>query len=307
MSDAATAAAPVASGRPHRAATAALARLEAARTARSPWLWGGLVLTAWAALATGGADFQSGRYALATSAWSALALGVFLHAVEAGGRDRTRGALAPAAPVADRQRTVARLLGLWPALAVAVAAVVAAAVAERVEGGYWMGDGASRVDDAVHGPLELLQPIALVVLAGAVGVAAGRVTARRGLVSGLGAMAAVALGFLSWAWQWSPARYVTAVQVQPVEVDLPAGFDVAAAPDGWLLAAPDRYEGAWRRVIVSEAMAGWHSAYLLGLAMLAAGVAVRGRPGWALALAGVGVAAVGVVAQVLVAPGALAV
>lgn len=68
MSDAATAAAPVASGRPHRAATAALAHLEAARTARSPWLWGGLVLTAWAALATGGADFQSGRYALATSA-----------------------------------------------------------------------------------------------------------------------------------------------------------------------------------------------------------------------------------------------
>lgn len=306
MSAAATAA-PADVSRARRAATAALVRLEAARTARSPWLWGGLALTAWAALLSGDADFQSGRYALATSAWSGLALGAFLHAVEAGGRDRARGPLAPAAPLADRERALARLLGLWPALVVTVAAVAVAAVVERLEGGFWMGDGATRIDDAVHGPLELLQPLALVALAGAVGVAAGRTCAWRGLASGIGAVAAVAFGFLSWAWQWSPARYVAPVQLQPVEVDLPATVDVAAVPDGWLLAAPDRYEGGWRRVIVSEAMAGWHSAYLLGLAMLAAGVAVRGRPGWALALAGVGVAAVGVVAQVLVAPGALAV
>src|SRR5690606_4712613 len=138
----------------------------------------------------------------------------------------------PAAVMDGDERATARLLGLWPAAALSIVAAVALGVGERIEGGYWLGEGVWRTDTRVHGALELTQGPALVLFAGAAGLAAGRISRRRGLVSVLGAVAAAAFGFTSWAWQWVPARYVTLVQTQPIELDLGAGYDLSGAPDG---------------------------------------------------------------------------
>jgi|GEM_PF-2875401 hypothetical protein len=287
----------------------ALAAVEARRTARSTWLWTGAAGTLAMLSLLGDADYQSGSYTLATAGFTALALGVFVHAVHSGGRDRAGvdEAVAPAAVMDGDERATARLLGLWPGAAIGLLAALVLGVGERIEGGYWVGESLWRTDAQVHSVLELSQIPALVAFAAAAGLAAGRASRRRGLVSVLGAVAAAALGFTSWAWQWVPARYVTLVQTQPIELDLGPGFALSDTPDGWLLAGPNEFESSWRRVVVHEAMAGWHSVYLIGLAVLLAGLAVRGRAGARLALAGVLVAVTGVVAQVLVAPASPAV
>lgn len=284
----------------------ALATLEARRTLRSPWLWAGAAGTLGMLALLGDPGYQSGSYTLATSTFSALALGVFLHAVHVGGRDRAGLAepVAPAAVMDGDERATARLLGLWPAVALGILAAVIAGVGERIEGGYWVGEGLWRSDTQVHSPLELSQAPALVLVAATAGLAAGRASRRRGLVSALGAVVTAVVGFTSWAWQWVPARYVTLVQTQPIELDLGRSHDLSGTPDGWLLAAPNEFDQSWRRIVVHEAMAGWHSAYLVGVAILLAGLAVRGRVGTRLAAAGLLVAVVGVLAQVLVAPAA---
>ena len=283
----------------------ALAAVEARRTARSPWLWAGVAGTFAMLSFVGDADYQSGSYTLVTAGATALALGVFVHAVHCGGRDRAGvdEPVAPAAVMDGDERATARLLGLWPGVAVGLLAALVLGVGERIEGGYWVGESLWRTDSQVHSVLELSQIPALVVFAAAAGLAAGRASSRRGLVSVLGAVAAAAFGFTSWAWQWVPARYVTLVQTQPIELDLGPGYPLSDTPDGWLLAGPNEFERSWRRVVVHEAMAGWHSVYLVGLAVLLAGLAVRGRAGARLVLAGLLVACAGVVAQVLVAPG----
>lgn len=287
-----------------RSRLGALAAVEARRTIRSPWVWTGLAGTGLALTSVGEADYQAGSYSLAAAAVTALALGVFVHAVHLGGRDRVglSEPMAPASVMDGDERATARLLGLWPALALGTVAALALAVGERIEGGYWVGEGLWRTDSRVHSLLELTQGPALVLLAATGGLAAGRAFRRRGLMSVLGAVAAVAFGFTSWAWQSVPARYVTLVQTQPIELDLGPGYAVSDAPRGWLLAAPNEFEATWRRVVVHEAMAGWHSAYLVGVALLLAGLAVRGRLRPRLVVIGTMVAVVGVVAQVLVAP-----
>jgi hypothetical protein len=291
-----------ATGRRER--TLALAAVEARRTLRSPWLWAGAAGTLALLALIDDPGYQSGSYTLATSAFSALALGAFVHAVHAGGRDRAGldEPVAPAAVMDGDERAAGRLLGLWPVAAVGLLAALALGIGERIEGGYWVGEGLWRTDAQVHSVLELSQAPALVLFAAAAGLAAGRAARRRGLVSVLGAVAAAAFGFISWAWQWVPARYVTLVQTQPIEIDLAPGYAVGDTPDGWLLAAPNEFDATWRRVVVHEAMAGWHSAYLVGLAVLLAGLAVRGRLGARLVGAGGLVAVAGVVAQLVVAP-----
>lgn len=289
-----------------RSRVGALAGIEAQRTLRSPWVWTGLAGTLAMLTTIGDADYQAGSYSLVTVTPIALALGVFVHAVQAGGRDRAGLAepVAPAAVMDSRERAAARLVGLWPALILALLVAVAIGVGERIEGGYWVGEALWRTDTRVHSAVELAQGPALALLAASAGVAVGRASGRRGLISVLGAVVVAAFGFISWAWQWVPARYLTLVQTQPIELDLGRGFKVSDTPDGWLLAGPNEYESSWRRVVVHEAMAGWHSAYLVGLAVLLAGLAVRGRTGNRLVAVGLVLAVVGVAAQVLVAPDA---
>ena len=58
-------------------------------------------------------------------------------------------------------------------------------------------------------------------------------------------------------------------------------------------------------MIVHVPMAAWHDVYLIGLALVGAGFAVRRRRGRWLVAAGALTVLVGIVAQALVAPGAI--
>lgn len=110
-------------------------------------------------------------------------------------------------------------------------------------------------------------------------------------------------GMVTWAWEAPPVRYVTPVQTQPIEQTIGGpGANPATFPDHWLLSAPDEYDAEWDRVIVHQPMAAWHDVYLVGLALAAAGFAIRGRGGRRALVAGVLVATLGVAAQAVVAP-----
>ncbi|MFP5254595.1 MAG: hypothetical protein ACLGI8_01970 [Acidimicrobiia bacterium] len=292
-------------GSPRTRRLRALTAVEARRTLRSPWLWCGAAGSAAMTLTAGSVDYQSETYVNATMAVTALALGGFVHAVQVGGRDHSTSLdpFAPAAVMDADERATARLLGLWPLLLVGVLAAVVLGVGERIEGGFWLGEGARRTDSRVHSAFELSQLPAVVLVAAMAGMAAGRAARRRGLVAVLGAVAAAALGFVWWAWQWVPARYVTLMQAQPLEIDLEQGLTASDTPADWWVAAPNEFDLSWRRVLVHEAMAGWHSAYLVGVSIILAGLAVRGRIGVRLVAVGLGIAVAGVAAQMLVAPG----
>lgn len=286
----------------------ALAAAEARLAVRAPWIWIGVVLSAVAARSTLDADFSAGAYQGVMASITGVAIGIFVTAVQAGGRDRvlTSGAVGEGAVVDADERALARLLGQWPTIAIGGLYVAGLRAYEGSEGGFWLGDWPRRTDDATHSAVELLQGPALFVLAAAAGIAVSRATARRAVVSSIGVVVLATLGLLAWAWQWTPAVYVTAIQTQPVEITLGgAGFDATSVPSGWLLSAPDAYDASWDRVLVHLPMAGWHAVYLLGLAALAAGAAVRQRAGRLLAGVGLAAALLGVVAQVLTAPAGL--
>lgn len=289
-----------------RDAVVELAKVEAMRAVCGPAFWIALAVTAWTAWEARGLDWQGATYFEFTLAFAVLAAGIFVAGVRAGGRDRRaddHGALAEEAALDGSARTVARLLGLVPLIAIGAVLVLATQVAIRIEGGHWIGDSPGRTDTAVHGWAEILQPILFFVLAASVGVAAGRTFRRRVPVI----VMCLALWFLFtasfWMWQWSPARYVTPVQSQPIELAIEGdATDVSKFPDAWLLVEPEEAGGEWRRAIVHQPMVAGHDLYLAGLAILAVGIALRGRAGRRLLAAGLAVTVMGLAVQVLVAP-----
>jgi hypothetical protein len=298
-------AASLAAATPRSSARWTLARLEAVRHVRSPLLWIGLLLSAFFVRSSGTVDWQSGAYQGITPAVTPLAAAAFVAAIRSGGRDHHTDLppLAEEAALDDRARVTARLLGMAPYVAVTVLAIVVMAVATNFVGGYWVGDEPGRTDTALHTLPELLQPVAIVLLAAVLGIAGGRAFRRRSPVAVLGVVVLLALGGISWAWQGVPARYVTLLQIQPVEVTVgPASADPTTFPDEWLLSAPDQYDDDWDRVIAHQPMAAWHDVYLVGLVGAALGLALRGGRGRRLVVAGLAVAAIGVAAQIAVAP-----
>jgi hypothetical protein len=290
-------------GAPRRR-VAALATIEARRTARSPLLWIGVLLAAALTIGAGDRDYQAGGYTTAIGATSVLAFAGFVLAVRAGTRDRTgmTQPLAADAVMGADERATARLLGTWPVVAVGALYAFALGAVEWVEGGWWIGDAPRRTDSAVHGVVELLQPPAMIILACTAGVAIGRSTAQRTLVCLLGAIVVVVAGLNAWVLQAVPVRYVTILQEQPVRVDLPTGVRLADLPSGWLLERQAGSDGGWRRVVVSGSMSGWHSVYLIGVGGLLAGWTIRRRAGLRLAAVALVLVAVGVAGQVIVAP-----
>ena len=286
------------------AAVWSLAKLEAARNLRGAPLWIGLLGCA-LATRTMADEWQSGVYSLFPTWFIPLAIGIFVSGVRSGGRDRHVSAppLAEEAALGPASRATARLLGLLPLVAIGAVLVAMVALGIRVEGGHWVGDEPGRTDEAVQTVPEILQPVVLLVLAAAAGVAAGRAVRRRTPVLVLGVVLWFLFGMVTWAWEAVPVRYVTPVQTQPIEQTIgSAGADPDAFPDHWLLSAPDEYDREWDRVIVHQPMAAWHDVYLVGLALAAAGFAVRGRGGRRALVAGVLVATLGVGAQAAVAP-----
>ena len=285
---------------PSTAATLELGRLEARRALRSAPFWVGLAATGlYFVQVAGGASWQSETYQIAGSvAFGPACAGIFVAAVLAGSRDHASELpLAEEAALDADRRAVAHLLGVLAHVMVVVLVVAALAVVTRTEGGFWVGDGDSRIDDAVHSPAELLQPVLAAAFAGALGVAIGRATRLRIAAAITGGLAWLLGSLVYWAWQGTPLRYVTVLQVQPIEVDLPAGTTPADLP-GVQLSAPGQYQDAWRWVVVDQAMVAWHDVYLLALVLVAGGLAARGRVGRAVGAIGALLAVGAVVLQI---------
>jgi hypothetical protein len=166
-----------------------------------------------------------------------------------------------------------------------------------------LGDEPGRTLHAQYTLPELLQPVVLTAFAVAFGAAVVSVVRNR--------LASVVVMFLMWFaasgayWVFNgpAATAFSLIQVQPLSVEVGShGADPTTFPEHWLLSAPGLYQDHWARVIVSPAMAAWHDVYLVGLTLLAAAVATRGRVGRTLAAAGVVLAVLGVVVQKLVQP-----
>ena len=292
-----------------RDAIVALARTEARRALRGPAFWLGLAITIWFGIESTGLDWQGARYSNFAVAFGPLAAGIFVAGVLAGGRDRRSDhllALAEEAALGSTARAVARMLGLLPIVLFGAALVLAVAIGIRIEGGQWIGDEPGRTDTAVHGIAEILQPILLFVLAAAAGVAAGCTFRRRSPVIIVGVLVWFLLTGAYWVWQWEPMIYAVPIQVQPIEVEIAGNAtDPTTFPTDWLLVDPDephRSGGEWRRTLVHQPLAAGHDVYLVGLGALAAGLAIRGRTGRRLLVAGLVVAGLGLATQVIVMP-----
>ncbi len=272
----------VVSARPRRERRArhALVAVEARRSLTAPWLWLGMAATMWFAYNTTTTTYAAGGYRGLMASFAGVAAGLFVLAVNAGGRDHTIGGpVAPDAAVDADDRALGRLIGLWPAIGVAVLLAGAMFAVQRLEGGMRIADWPKGGNEAVYSIVEMLQPPILFVVATTAGVALGRASAHRVVVSVAGALFIAATGVTYWAWQWVPAVWVTPIQTQPVEVRLASDFSPDSAPSTWMLSFPDQYESSWGRVTVHHWMAGWHLLYLIGLACLFAGLAIRGRRG----------------------------
>lgn len=288
---------------PNAAVLWALTRTEARRLLRNPVLWLGLGLSTWVLWSVvpepgewTGASYEQVQV---TSVPLMLAISV----VVAVSFARERVELAPDTPVREGQRSLGRLLATLPLVALAGSFSALVAWRERDLGGMWLGMEPGRTTGALHTPGELVQHVALAVLAVAVGAALGRRVSR--LVAVIPAL--VVLWFVVMTYWLFSAPSVTpyaVLQVQPI--NLPIGSpsaDPMAFPSEWLLAGPDQYNSGWQRQFVSEALAWWHNAWVAGLALvvLAAALPRRRTAGW-LVMAGTALAVVAVVAQHVVIP-----
>ena len=256
-------------------AVVVLARIEARRHLRGAALWLGLLGLVYFGLGARETDWQSGVYSVFPVIFVPLVAATFVAAVRSGGRDRHADLppLAEEAPLDDNARAIARLFGLTPFVAACVLLVIGIETGIRIEGGLWVGIEPGRTDSAVHTIPELLQPIALVLLAAAAGVAAGRRFRRRGPITLMGLILVFITGFLGWwAFQVLPLAYVTLVQTQPVSESLELVADIRAVPDDWLLEYVAEERG-WVRVYVDQPMIAGHVVYLLGwVAVCTAGI-----------------------------------
>lgn len=287
-----------------RPATVELGRLEARRALRAVPFWVGSAATGLYLLqVAGGPTWQSESYQMVgTVAFGPLYAGIFVSAVLAGSRDRAAELpLAEEAALDARHRSAARLVGVLTHVAVVALIVAITAIATRIEGGFWIGDGDTRIDDALHTPPELLQPILAAALAGTAGIAVGRATRLRSATAIAGGLLWMLSSLIYWVWQSVPLRYVTALQAQPIEVELPRGTLPTDMP-GMQLSSPGEFQDAWRWVVVDAAMAAWHDVYLFALVLVCVGLALRGRSGRVLGSVGALAAAGAVVAQIVVAP-----
>lgn len=286
-----------------------LARLEARHSLRAPWLWLGIVLSIASAHSTLDADYAGGGYQGVVASFTGVAAGIFVLGVLAGNRDRSASddvPLAPESVLDGGDRALARLLGLVPAIIVASVFAATVFAVSRIEGGFWLGNEPGRTDAATHGPFEALQPLVLVVLAAAAGVAIGRASAHRTLACIGGVLVAAVSGFVYWAWQGDGMVFVSLVQTQPlhVPIDWPADqVDLGSVQPDWVLSEPTAYQSGWHHVVIDQRIAAAHDAYLLALAAVASGFAIRGRRGRVIGVAGGLVAIAAVVAQFAITPG----
>jgi hypothetical protein len=109
--------------------------------------------------------------------------------------------------------------------------------------------------------------------------------------------------FFYWMFQASGLMPFSIMQTQPVSVEVgPPSLDPTTLPESWLLSAPNEYQDHWARLVVSDTLAAWHNAWLIGLACLFLGVVLSGPWRRRLLVAGGLLAFVSVAVQFAVMP-----
>ncbi len=264
-----------------RAAVVELARIETFTMLRRASVWLGLVLSI-VLLVTG---------ALAEESWSSqkyqslvpltlfpMTITTFVAGVRSGNRDRSRDrpALAEEAPLGGDDRTLARIASLIVPVGFAAPLMLAVGVGSRIEGGFAVDEGRFLNDNAMHSIFELLQPLLAIAVVGALAVAIGRWVRRSGPAIVIGVVVFFMIGSVYWVWNIPPAHTTALMQVQP--------FDIAD------------------RDIVHIPTVIFHDLYLVGLAGLFAGLALRGGVRRPLVVGGLAVAVISVAAQFAVSP-----
>jgi hypothetical protein len=281
----------------------AIARPEALRLLRHPLLWVGVALSSAAAYASFHApdEWSGARYQSGPIVFGPLLVAISM--VVAGTFHRERAGLAPEAPVGEASRSGGRLLGAGALVLLVLVLTAAGGLTARLTGGDALGDEPGRTLHAHYTLGELLQPVALAVLAVAVGAAAGRRFRHRATAYLVLFVAWFPFVMVGWAFQGRRVTPFSVIQIQPVYVPVgPVQSNPNDYPSEWLLASPNEYQAHWDRLFVSSHLAGWHDVWLLGLACLfLALVLPRGRRRW-LAGAGLVLAVAGVAAQYLVIP-----
>ena len=278
-----------------------LARIETIRSLRRASIWIGFVLTI-ASLSITSVDWSSGSYTEhLPQGFMPIVLGTLIASFRMGRRDAEHD-VSEAAPIDIDQRTLARLYSIAVPTALTMVLVVGLAVGSRIEGGFWLGDGVRRTDTALHTPGELIQMPLVVALVGVLGIALGRSRPKRAMVGVIVAGALVFTMFPGyWIWNIPPAHVVAPVQKQPLYIDLEPGTTIEATPADWFVDEPNSGEDPVRE-LVHQPTALAHDVYLLGLIVLVAGFALRGRRGRWAKLGGAALAVGGVLIQLLVSP-----
>lgn len=278
-----------------------LVAVEARRMVCSPWLLLAVPVTWAAARPALTAEWSGAAYTSLPAAAGPALFAVSVAVAAACGRDRQP--LAEGAPVGVGERTAARLLagGIFVALMALVAG--AAALWLRSRGGLDLGDEPGRTLHAQFTVPEVLQPVALTVVAVALGAAAARWVRQRLAALSLLFLVWFAASLVYWAFNGPTVRAFALVQSQPVTVRAAEPWvDPLTLPSSWLLTAPGQYQDFWGRLVVSPALAAWHDVYLLGLAGVLAGVALDARRGRLVGAVGFVVLVAGVVGQLVVQP-----
>lgn len=284
----------------------ALARAEAGRILRSPLLYLGLVLSAvfsWAVVRPGGNrdEWSGDEYAAAPVMLVPLLIATAI--LVSAAFHRERDPVGTEAPASTTARTGGILLGAFPVLV--LVGLLSLGLALYVDGvdGFDLGDEPGRTMGARFTILELLQHLSLAVLAIASGAAAGRRLASRAtaaLVLFAGWFPAM---FVYWLFQLPAIVPFSIVQVQPVNVRVaPADTDPLTLPAEWLLSAPNEFQDHWGRYFVSNALAGWHDLWLLGLSCLFLSLVFTSRWRRRLLVVGAVLAVIGIAAQYAVLP-----
>ncbi|WP_159081452.1 hypothetical protein [Nocardioides sediminis] len=286
-----------------RGVVRAVALAELRRILRNPVLWAGAALSVWMMWSVVPDPDEWAGASYEEIAVSVTPLLLVISLVTAVSFHRERVEVAPDAPVREGTRAIARLVAALPLVGIAVAYAGLLAWRQRDRGGLWLGVEPGRTTEALFTAGELAQPVALAVLAVAVGAVLGRRLPH--LVSVVPLLFVVwFLVSVYWLFGHEVVTPFSVLQVQPVRVHAgPATADPLGFPAHWLLEGPGEFSGQWSRVFVSNALGWWHAVWLLGLSAVVGAFAVpKGRTRrWMLA-AGSVVAAVGVVAQYAVLP-----
>ncbi|UUZ58760.1 hypothetical protein [Nocardioides sp. B-3] len=246
-------------------------------------------------------DWNGAEYSSGPVVMFPLILTIALMVAEAFHRERHPVGIE--APTESSTRAAGSLLGAL--VLVAIVGLMTVGVAGYVAGvgGLDLGDEPGRTLHARFSVGELLQHVALAVLAIATGAAAGRRFASRvtaGLVLFAGWFPPM---FVYWMFRAPAIVPFSIVQVQPVNVRVAhENTDPLTLPAEWLLSSPGEFRDYWGRQFVSSALAGWHDLWLLGLACLFLSLVFTGR--WRRRLLAVGavLAVAGISAQYAVIP-----